>query len=484
MRALVARQPLRRRVLALVLLLTAVVLLAGGLATTNALQTYLLRRTDQQLSQLTHQTASALEQGEVDDARLGLPPEGALRFLVSGNGSTSALPPTWRDRKGTPVELPTADAQKIARDLPGSDPQTLDVAALCGPYRFAAMTLGDGSRLVVGLPLHAMEETVRRLLIIELAVGEVGLVVTAVLGSLLIRVGLSPLARITATTGRIASADLTGPGAGVRLRVPEFPPQTEVGQLGSGLNHMLDAIDGSFDARNEAESQLRQFIADASHELRTPLATIRGYAELSERSRRKGDLDLAEMSTAMRRIADESARMSLLVDDLLLLARLDQGRPLAHNEVDLCRLAVDAANDFRVRDDQRPIRLDVPAEALIVSGDEARLRQVLANLLANVHFHTPPGTGVDLRVVPDDGDALVAVHDNGPGVPTASMTHVFDRFYRGDTSRNRASGGTGLGLAIVQAVVDAHHGSVVLDSTPGSTTVSVRLPLDRAASLP
>ncbi|HZC27242.1 MAG TPA: HAMP domain-containing sensor histidine kinase, partial [Actinopolymorphaceae bacterium] len=315
----------------------------------------------------------------------------------------------------------------------------------------------------------------QRLVMIELAVGLAGLAVTAMLGSLLIRVGLAPLARITATTRRIAAADLSGPQAAVRLRAPALPPRTEVGQLGSGMNHMLEAIDASFDARNEAERKLRQFIADASHELRTPLATIRGYAELFERTIDSGT-DLEERRTAMRRTAEESARMGILVDDLLLLARLDQGRPLAREPVDLCRIAVDAASDFRVRDDQRPIRLDVPAEPIIVHGDEARLQQVLANLLSNVHAHTPPGTKVDLSVHRTGGGAEVVVHDDGPGMPSGAAEHAFDRFFRADTSRTRTSGGTGLGLAIVQAVVDAHGGTVMLDTTRGSTTVTVRLP--------
>ncbi|WP_456237025.1 sensor histidine kinase [Actinopolymorpha cephalotaxi] len=381
-------------------------------------------------------------------------------------------------------DLPHAEQVRLAKKVPDS-PRTFEDRALPGPYRLVATTFKNGARLVVGLPLRSLNDTVRRLVLIEFAVGLAGLAVTAALGSMLIRVGLAPLGRMTTTTRRIAETDLTGPEAAVRLRAPVLPPQTEVGQLGSGLNHMLEAIDASFQARNEAERQLRQFIADASHELRTPLSTVRGYAELFDRSTRDRDgspelarnLDLAELGTAMRRIAEESNRMSLLVDDLLLLARLDQGRPLDHRPVDLCRLAVDAASDFRVRDQDHPIRLDLPADPLVVDGDEGRLRQVLANLLANVHAHTPAGTVVDLRVRGDgDGAALIEVHDDGPGVPPVAVDHVFDRFYRADTSRTRASGGTGLGLAIVQAVVDAHHGTVRVSSRPGETTFRVRLP--------
>ncbi|MET9020655.1 ATP-binding protein [Actinopolymorpha sp. NPDC004070] len=483
-RGFLARQPLRRRVLALVLLLVTGVLAAGGVATTHALQRYLLNRTDGQLRQVAGQTRDALLHGDDDADRVQIPPEDAVRFVVSADGSRSAMLPATPGATEHVKDLSHAEQVRLAKEVPDS-PRTFEDRALPGPYRLVATRFRNGARLVVGLPLRSLNDTVTRLLLIELAVGLAGLVVTAILGSTLIRVGLAPLGRMTTTTRRIAETDLTGPEAAVRLRAPVLPPQTEVGQLGSGMNHMLEAIDASFQARNEAERQLRQFIADASHELRTPLSTVRGYAELFDRSTRDRDgtlalahdLDLAELGTAMRRIAEESNRMSLLVDDLLLLARLDQGRPLDHRPVDLCRLAVDAASDFRVRDEDRPIRLDLPADPLVVNGDEGRLRQVLANLLANVHAHTPIGTVVDLRVRSEDGDALVEVHDDGPGVPPVAIAHVFDRFYRADTSRTRASGGTGLGLAIVQAVIDAHHGTVRVSSRPGETTFRVRLPV-------
>ncbi len=484
-RGFLARQPLRRRVLALVLLLTTGVLVAGGVATTHALQTYLLNRTDGQLRQVAAQTRDALLHGDDDADRVQIPPEDAVRFVVSADGKRSAMLPATGGTTEHVRELSHAEQVRLARTVSTASPHTYADRALPGPYRLVASDFENGARLVVGMPLRSLNDTVRRLVLIELAVGLAGLVVTAILGSILIRVGLAPLGRMTTTTRRIAETDLTGPEAAVRLRAPVLPPQTEVGQLGSGLNHMLEAIDASFQARNEAERQLRQFIADASHELRTPLSTVRGYAELFDRSTRDRngtleldrDLDLAELGTAMRRIAAESNRMSLLVDDLLLLARLDQGRPLDHRPVDLCRLAVDAAADFRVRDEDRPIKLELPADPLVVNGDEGRLRQVLANLLANVHAHTPVGTVVDLRVRGEDGAALVEVHDDGPGVPPIAVDHVFDRFYRADTSRTRASGGTGLGLAIVQAVVDAHHGTVRVSSRTGDTTFRVRLPV-------
>ncbi|GAA2755824.1 HAMP domain-containing sensor histidine kinase [Actinopolymorpha rutila] len=482
------------------LLLTAGVLAAGGVATTHALETYLLNRTDGQLRQVAGQTRDALLHGDDDADHVQIPPQDAVRFVVSADGSRSAMLPTTRGTTEHVRDLSHAEQVRLAKEVPVSAPRTFEDSVLPGPYRLVATDFKNGARLVVGVPLRWLKDTVRRLVLIEVAVGLAGLVVTAILGSILIRVGLAPLGRMTTTTRRIAETDLTGPEAAVRLRAPVLPPQTEVGQLGSGMNHMLEAIDASFQARNKAERQLRQFIADASHELRTPLSTVRGYAELFDRSTRDRDgtlepahdLDLAELGTAMRRIAEESNRMSLLVDDLLLLARLDQGRPLDHRPVDLCRLAVDAASDFRVRDEDRPIRLDLPADPLVVNGDEGRLRQVLANLLANVHAHTPKGTVVDLRVRDGDGHgpgvgdsdgdgdgtggALVEVHDDGPGVPPVAVDHVFDRFYRADTSRTRASGGTGLGLAIVQAVVDAHHGTVRVSSRPGDTTFLVRLP--------
>jgi two-component system OmpR family sensor kinase len=246
-----------------------------------------------------------------------------------------------------------------------------------------------------------------------------------------------------------------------------------VGRVGTALNRMLDHVGQALAARQASETRVRQFVADASHELRTPLAAIRGYAELTRRSRDTVPPDIAH---ALRRVESESARMTTLVDDLLLLARLDSGRPLDRDPVELSRLVVDAVNDAHAAGPEHRWLLNLGDEAVTVTGDSARLHQVLANLLANARTHTPTGTVVTTSLTVEQGQAVVSVIDNGPGIPAASLPDIFERFSRGDTSRSRAAGSTGLGLAIVAAVVEAHRGVVEVTSRPGHTSFVVRLP--------
>jgi two-component system OmpR family sensor kinase len=259
------------------------------------------------------------------------------------------------------------------------------------------------------------------------------------------------------------------------VRVPngDTDPRTEVGQVGSALNRMLGHVSAALSARHASEMRVRQFVADASHELRTPLAAIRGYAELTRRGRERLPPDVAH---ALRRVESEGDRMTELVDDLLLLARLDSGRPLERDRVDLARLTVDAVSDAHAAGPDHRWLLDVPEDEVCVSGDAARLHQVLANLLANARTHTPPGTKVTTALSVDGDHAVLSVVDDGPGIPRDAQAEAFERFVRGDGSRSRAAGSTGLGLAIVAAVVDAHHGTVELASRPGHTEFTVRLP--------
>jgi two-component system OmpR family sensor kinase len=260
--------------------------------------------------------------------------------------------------------------------------------------------------------------------------------------------------------------------------VPEEAPETEAGQLGRALNRMLGRIERAFDQRTRSELQLRQFLADASHELRTPVTTIRGYAELYQAGGLGADDELDE---AMRRTGQEAVRMGKLIDDMLLLARLDQGRPLESAPVDLAALVADAASDARAVDPARAITVTLDAEGpLMVRGDSDRLRQVIANLVGNALVHTPPGTAVDITASADEGEgrAVVCVVDHGPGMSDEAVAHAFERFYRADRSRSRQHGGTGLGLAIVQAIVTSHGGKVTLSSTEGEhTTARLELPL-------
>jgi two-component system OmpR family sensor kinase len=460
-RAWLRRQSLRRRLLAVILLVTALVLGTAGVVTTEALSAFLFNRVDDQLHQTSEELARALVHNPRDPLLTGLADTGALGFVFTPDGADAQL-------LGAPTDTTSVDAFNAVPQ----DGYPHDVSAPRGSYRVLATRLPDGTVLLAAQSRGPIDETLGRLVAIEVAVAIAGLAAACIAGWVLTRVTLRPLERMTSTTRRIAATDLTGPGAASGLRVPDWPPSTELGQLSSGMNHMLDAIGRAFADRDEAQDKLRRFIADASHELRTPLSTVRGYAELFHSSVRSN----TDLQVAMRRIESESERMGVLVDDLLLLARLDQGRPLERQDVDLCRLAVDAASDFRVTDHERPIQLDVPPEPLIVAGDEHRLWQVIVNLLANVHAHTPPGTTVDLSVAGTADGAAIAVHDTGPGIPPDSADRIFDRFYRTDPSRSRSSGGTGLGLSIVQAIVTAHGGRITVDSVPGSTRMHVELP--------
>lgn len=324
-----------------------------------------------------------------------------------------------------------------------------------------------GENVIVGISLQNVDETLSQLRLLEIVVSAAVLLGMAALAWWTVQLGLRPLARIRTTARAIAAGDLS-------QRVEPGPPGTEVGQLAASLNEMLSQIEQAFAARSASEARMRQFMADASHELRTPLSSIRGYAELF-RHGAKGRPD--DLNNAMTRIESESARMTQLVDDLLLLARLDEGRPLETAHVDISELAVDAAADAAVADHQHPIRVEAP-EPVVVVGDEARLRQVVGNLLRNATLHTPAKTPIEVSVIQEGEFALLRVADHGPGVPPEISARVFERFVRADQARGRERGGSGLGLAIVTAIVAAHQGSLTLESTAGGgATFSVRLPL-------
>lgn len=326
--------------------------------------------------------------------------------------------------------------------------------------------------VLVAAPLDDVDSSVRRLVLVEVVATTLVLAVLALVAFWVLRLGLRPLKRMTATATAIGDGDLSH-------RVPDADPRTEAGELGAALNRMLAHIEGAFAERAASEDRLRRFVADASHELRTPITTIRGYAELH---RRGGLDDPADLDAALRRTEQEATRMGALVDDLLLLARLDQGRPLERSPVDLSVLARDAAADTRAAHDDRTVHLQVPGPAVVVVGDEHRLRQVLANLLANAVDHTPSEAAVTVTVDSVDrpgepGHVRLQVTDDGPGMDPVLAERAFERFTRGDASRSRRSGGSGLGLSIVAAIVEAHEGRVSLTTTPGAgTTVTVELP--------
>jgi two-component system OmpR family sensor kinase len=342
-------------------------------------------------------------------------------------------------------------------------------------YRVYAQRDPDDSGITIAaVPLSEVDSTLHRLLLVEaLVIGGV-LLALGLSAFFVVRLGLRPLSRIEVTAGQIAAGDLS-------RRVSPATSKTEVGRLGLALNAMLERLEQAFAARTASEERLRQFLADASHELRTPLASIRGYAELF---RMGATRDGAGTATAMRRIEEESARMGVLVEDLLTLARLDEEPDRDRAPVDLGELARDAVQDARARAPERTIELDAPAEA-VVRGDALQLRQVLANLLGNAIVHTPAGTPVEVVVTTGPQEIRIAVRDHGPGIPAGAREHLFERFWRREGGRERGKAGAGLGLAIVQGIVAAHHGRISAGETPGGgAEFLVVLPVSASERVP
>jgi two-component system, OmpR family, sensor kinase len=446
------RLSLRVRLLLVTLALVTVALAAAGWATHVALRSFLMDRVDGDLRDAQAPAARFVTGAGFDG------PGGGGRFAPAG------LPEDTVVQLRTPGGVLTRDNRRDAGDaavaLPSSVSagySTVDLPGPPGQYRVLSSSGAPGDTLIVAVPLSDVNGTLNRLLLIELAVGGATLAGLAVLALWLVRLGLRPLGRIERTADAYAAGDL---GA----RVADDDPRTEVGRLGRALNAMLARIEQSFEERREAEQRLRRFVADASHELQTPLTSVRGYAELFRRGAAQRPEDLA---TTMRRIEAEAARMGVLVDDLLLLARLDQGRPLARERIDLATLAAELAADARVVEPERPIeiRCDTP---VWVDGDDVRLRQVVGNLLSNARSHTPPRAPVSVRAAERDGEAVLEVADSGPGLAPDHAARVFERFFRADPSRARASGGSGLGLSIVAAIAEAHGGRAEVESAPGA----------------
>jgi two-component system OmpR family sensor kinase len=379
---------------------------------------------------------------------------------------------------GSRDEISAAAAGQLAAVPASRRPQTIDLDGL-GRYRVIGLHPRHGGPqiIVTALPTAVVDDTLLWVLGMFCVIAAVALIAAITAGTLIIRRQFAPLARVSTAARLVADLELDRGEVRLPTRIVQVDPavaHTEVGQLGTSLNRMLDRIASALSARHASETRVRQFVADASHELRTPLAAIRGYTELAQR---RSEALPGDVAHAMSRVESETARMTQLVEDMLLLARLDAGRPLERERVELSQLIVDTVSDAHVAGPQHRWSLDLPEEPVVIDGDAARLHQVMANLLANARTHTPPGTSVTVSLSADaDGWATVTVADDGPGIAPELLPDVFERFARGDSSRSRREGSTGLGLAIVAAVVKAHGGAIEVDSRPGATRFVVRIP--------
>ncbi len=472
------RLSLRARLLIAVAAVALVGLVAADIATYTALRSFLVDRVDESLTAahgpLIRSLFGPLDRSPGGDAgALASAAPGAYIELRAPDGSALVSGSTRGEFATSRPRLPDRVSGLGSNSVESATFFTVDSArGENGEFRVRAERLPDDSVLMVALPLTDVNSTLHRLLVTEIVVTAAVLLGAVGLGLWLVRVGLRPLRSIESTAANIAGGELS-------LRVPDVDERTEVGRLGIALNTMLERIEDAFGKQRASEERLRRFVADASHELRTPVSAVGAYAELFERGAQQRPDDLARV---LRGVRVETARMQALIEDLLLLTRLDEGRPLEQQPVELVGLAGEAveAGQTIAGDWPLSIEADQPVE---VTGDRMALREVLDNLLANVRTHTPPGTHATVRVLSRDGEAVLEVSDDGPGLDAEDAARVFERFYRADPSRARDRGGTGLGLAVVAALVEAHRGRVELDTTPGSgATFRVVLPVNPPAS--
>ncbi len=455
------------------------------------------------------------DQGQAPVTLLVVLSNGSVDYkrLVSQECSLSATDTTTL-AKLSPAAVPVPSG---ASDPPAPPPDqappvpthAVDLDSLGGEFLITKVAGPEaGTELVTGMPLAPVNDTLNHVENTEHLVFGGVLLLAILLGALLVELSLRPLRRVAATATRVTELPLDSGEVTLPAGVPDNDPRTEVGRVGAAFNRMLFHVERALGRRAASEARLRRFAADASHELRTPLSAIRGYAELA--LRHTGPVP-EDVTHALRRVQSESARMTVLVDDLLLLARLDAGRPLEREPVDLSRLAIETTSDARVARTDHRWRLDLPDEPVLVSGDEHRLHQVMANLLSNAGKHTPPGSTVSVALAvsggaeaggPESHDAEwsggttvqrgvlpsgprveLSITDDGPGIPPELLPELFERFTRADTSRardaNAAGKSTGLGLAIVDAVVAAHGGCITVTSKPGATRFAIILPLLR-----
>lgn len=493
------RWTLRRRLVTVIVALLVVVAAATGIISTLTLRATLMEQLDDQVRAAGERAGGARQgprgggpqdvepgaPGGLGDGSpppgLGAPGQGAGTIsLEISDGVTEAA---YLDETGSYQPLTAEQEDALASVATDVQPRTIELPGL-GAYRVVGATTTDGDLVVTGLSLEQTLSTVEDYVAAQALIAALGILFAALAAGVLVRSELRPLDRVAATAGRVSEVPLHEGEVAVLERVPDedTDPATEVGQVGLALNRLLGHVEGALAARHESETHVRQFVADASHELRTPLASIRGYAELVRRMPEELPPDAVH---ALERVESESRRMTALVEDMLLLARLDAGRPLDQVRVDVTALALDAVADAHAAGPEHVWRLELPdpedddLPETVVVGDEHRLRQVLVNLLANARVHTPPGTTVVTSVTCDDGNVVLQVGDDGPGIPEDLRHRLFQRFTRGDAARTPGSGSSGLGLAIVDAVVRAHGGRIDVGPAPGAT-FTVTLPAARS----
>ncbi|MFB8386367.1 sensor histidine kinase [Microbacterium sp. NPDC055910] len=491
---------LQNRLIGTVVAIVSLILVLVAVAMSAILGTVLEQRLNAQLTSTANRTAlwigPMLSAGmtAADVLRENPQPAGSLLAISSPFGEATAA--VVQD-DGTVATLDDDQISQIAQGLRVQGPIVASIDDV-GTYRLEPLRAG-ATVVLVGLSRADVATTIGQMLttITLLTLG--GLMLLSVATAWTIRVGLAPLRAVADTAARVSALPLAEGAVSLTERVPaaQADPRTEVGRVGEALNTMLDHVAVSLDARQRNEERMRAFVADASHELRTPLASIRGYSELSLRALRQAQgpavaqgpggapevtgIAWETTEASLERIQAQSLRMTALVEDLLLLARLDEGQELVYGSVDLSRLVIDATGDAQAAASDHEWSLDLDENPVVVAGDAGRLTQVVANLLANARIHTPEGTHVAVSVRHDGREAVVSVHDDGPGIDPAVADELFQRFSRGDRSRARQTGGTGLGLSIAQAIARAHGGTLSVRSAPGDTTFELRLPAARPA---
>ncbi|GAB3580873.1 sensor histidine kinase [Calidifontibacter terrae] len=464
----------------LALLLAALVLGAGtmaGVAATIGIRTFLMSQLDTELHQAAARNVvlKAPPSGSDHDADnltrndSGLPP-GTITGHVSNGRITDLV--VAADLDGD--HLPTAaDRTAVQRVADSDSPVTVRLQSL-GDYRVLATQSPDGEELITGIPQARVDHAIRELIVLEVVALGVAVLLVAAAGALAVRRSMRPLQHLATVARRVTQLPLETGQSRIGVRAAELTEPTEVAQVGRAMNAMLGHVDLALEQRDESEQRLRDFAADASHELRTPLAVARSHAELLQEYMSSTQLP-DQVHRSLQRISDETGRMAAIVNDLLLLARLDRESPERREPVDLTRLLLDAVEDARVTAPDHHWSLDMPEEPVTVRGDEEQLRRMVVNLVANVRLHTPSGTSARCTLEQSDGDVRLLVHDDGPGFPPELVGEAHQRFARG-RHRQESTESTGLGLAIVHAVTRSHDGSLDIASVPGDTTVTVTLP--------